>query len=155
MPSHKRRRGSKAGGRHRSHQNPGGFGPDELFFAHDEPGRSPTVAWRPDPKTMQLCRQVQQRLDLCLAADFDDAELGGLWVDDVVPMPGGASLLVRLTIDDAARSPRVLAKLHAIRSRLRTEVAAAICRKRTPHLQFALVPVDAVFERDAEVDDDG
>jgi ribosome-binding factor A len=91
-------------------------------------------------KIRQLCRQAHQRLDLVLAGELHDPNLDGLWVVDVQPEPGGAALLVTVAAPDGAELEPIRASLDAIRGRLRSEVAAAITRKRTPHLRFAVIP---------------
>ena len=95
-------------------------------------------------KIRQLCRQVQQQLELALGGDFDDPALTLLWVVDVQPEPGGAALLVTVVAPDDAELEPIRASLDAARGRLRSEVAAAITRKRTPHLRFAVIPERAL-----------
>ena len=93
---------------------------------------------RQDTKIRQLCRQVQRRLELALG-ELEDPVLQGLWVHDVVPEPGGRALLVELAGPTAGPVHEILARLDVVRGRLRAEVAAAIHRKRTPHLHFMVV----------------
>ncbi len=95
-------------------------------------------------KIRQLCRQVQERLDLVLAGELDDPTLDGLWVVEVQPEPGGAALLVTVAAPDDAELAPIRAGLDAARGRLRSEVAAAINRKKTPHLRFAVIPERAL-----------
>jgi ribosome-binding factor A len=95
-------------------------------------------------KVRQLCRQVHQRVDLVLAGEFDDPNLDGLWVIEVQPEPGGAALLVTVAAPDEAELESVRSSLEAVRGRLRSEIAAAITRKRTPHLRFAVIPERAL-----------
>jgi ribosome-binding factor A len=95
-------------------------------------------------KVRQLCRQAHQRLDLVLAGELEDPTLDGLWVVDVQPEPGGAALLVTVAAPDGAELEPIRASLDALRGRLRSEVAAAITRKRTPHLRFAVIPQGAL-----------
>jgi ribosome-binding factor A len=95
-------------------------------------------------KIRQLCRQVHQRVDLVLAGELDDPILDGLWVVDVQPEPGGAALLVTVAAPDSAELGPIRASLDAARGRLRSEVAAAITRKKTPHLRFAVIPERAL-----------
>ena len=95
-------------------------------------------------KVRQLCRQVHQRVDLVLAGELDDPTLDGLWVVEVQPEPGGAALLVTVAAPEHAELEPIRASLDAVRGRLRAEVAAAITRKRTPHLRFAVIPERAL-----------
>lgn len=81
---------------------------------------------------------MQRRLDLALG-ELDDPLLQGLWVRAVIPEPGGRSLLVEV-VSSGGSVAQVLARLHAARGRLRQDIAAAIHRKRTPDLQFMVVP---------------
>jgi ribosome-binding factor A len=104
-------------------------------------------------KIRQLCRQVQQQLELALGGDFDDPALALLWVVDVQPEPGGAALLVTVVAPDDAELEPIRSSLESARGRLRSEVASAITRKRTPHLRFAVIPERALLlgggDRDA------
>ena len=88
---------------------------------------------------------MQRRLDLALA-ELDDPVLQGLWICSVVQEPGGRALLVEVVVRDLAAVARTLARLEAARGHLRCEVAAAINRKRTPHLQFVVVPETALLD---------
>lgn len=100
-----------------------------------------------------LCRQVQRRLDLALA-ELDDPLLQGLWIQSVVQEPGGRALLVEVVVPDVSMVAPTLARLEAARGHLRSEVAAAIHRKRTPHLQFVVVPqVTLLLGPDGEEDE--
>ncbi len=98
-----------------------------------------------DNKARQLCRQVQRRLDLALA-ELEDPILQGLWVQSVEQAPGGRALLVAVVVPDLEAVAPTLARLEAARGHLRSEVAAAIHRKRTPHLQFMVVPQTAMMQ---------
>lgn len=71
---------------------------------------------------------------------------------EVVPQPGGRSLIVQVGGFDPLRVPELLRRLDAAKGRLREEIAAAINRKRTPHLLFMIAP-RVVDPRDD--DDDG
>ena len=128
---------------------------ETLFFAQSS-GRSGSRHSfdNPDnPRARQLCRQVQRRLDLALA-ELDDPVLQGLWISSVVQEPGGRALLVEVVVPDLAAVARTYARLEAARGHLRCEVAAAINRKRTPHLQFVVVPQAAMgLDADAEEDE--
>jgi ribosome-binding factor A len=99
-----------------------------------------------------LCRQVQRRLDLALA-ELDDPLLQGLWIQSVVQEPGGRALLVEVVVPDLAAVASTLARLEAARGHLRSEVAAAIHRKRTPHLQFVVVSQAVLLAPDDDEQD--
>lgn len=94
---------------------------------------------RSNQKTQQLCRQVQRTLLLALPGDFADPMLQDLSVADVLPAPDASRLLVRLTTRrPAIELPQILERLERVRGRLRSEVAAAVARKRAPELVFQL-----------------
>ncbi len=119
--------------------------PLENSFFRQPSGRSGSrhSTDNPDnPRSRQLCRQVQRRLDLALA-ELDDPLLQGLWIQSVVQEPGGRGLLVEVVVPDRRALATTLARLEVARGHLRCEVAAAINRKRTPHLQFVVVPGSA------------
>jgi len=91
-----------------------------------------------DKKTEQLCRQVYRRLALAFG-DFDDPLLQGLSVDSVQPELGGGALVVTVCLPPGAAASdeaQLLTRLDSVAGRLRSEVAAAISRKRTPRLAF-------------------
>jgi ribosome-binding factor A len=79
-----------------------------------------------------------------LAGDLSDPNLEGLWVLDVSPEPAGSALLVTLVAPDEAPLRDVEASLDAVRGLLRSEVAAGISRKRTPHLRLVVIPERAL-----------
>lgn len=92
-------------------------------------------------KDLQLCRQVHEQLDL-VVAELDDPLLGAVSIAEVSPQ-GDAHLLRVVVV--APRGADVLAitrRLEAARSTLRAEVAAAIHRKRTPHLSFVVLTAE-------------
>lgn len=138
------RRGRKP----RREGQPGHALPLETLFFQQPSGRS-GPRHSNDNKARQLCRQVQRRLDLALA-ELDDPLLQGLWISSVVQEPGGRALLVEVIVPDLAAVARTYARLEAARGHLRCEVAAAISRKRTPHLQFVVVPQTAMSPYEPE-----
>lgn len=94
-------------------------------------------------KSHQLCAQVADTLRQIFEGECGDAVLQGLVVLDVSPAPDASQLLVQVgplapavPLDPAA----VAAALAGAAGWLRTEVAAAITRKRTPRLVFRYVP---------------
>jgi ribosome-binding factor A len=99
-----------------------------------------------DRKTHQLCKQVRQALDLALAETTEPA-LCGLGVARVSPAPDAGRLLTILTPYPDRAPPSeaaVTAALARARGRLRTEVAAAINRKKVPALDFRYLPTEEV-----------
>ena len=90
-------------------------------------------------KTQQFCRQVQRALNLALA-DTSVADIGcDLFVDEVSPGPDCGHLLVHIVVQEGYSIADALSALRRESSRLRSEVAMAITRKRAPELAF--VPV--------------
>ena len=93
-----------------------------------------------DRKAQQLCRQVQQTLNLVLSGEFADEVLQSLFVESVVPVPNASQLLVTVSTadgsEDAVESGLILQKLEHVAGQLRSEVAAAITRRKTPRLMF-------------------
>lgn len=133
-------------GRGSRHQARGEHAPDlqTLFFGETK---------QTDIKTLQMCRQVQRRLDIALGGELQDPVLQGLWVNAVRPEPGGRSLLVQVIVNEASRVAQVRTHLDAARGLLRSEIAGALHRKRTPHLHFVVMPVEALTPPQ-EVDDE-
>jgi len=117
-----------------------GVDPREFFKAdnnHNKPNR----------KALQLCQQVAQTLGLVLAGEFGDERLHGLQVVSVDPAPDASQLSVTLQSDDACNSTEtqeILNRLATVSGRLRSQVAAAICRKRAPKLLFRVIGPTAV-----------
>ena len=89
-------------------------------------------------KTAQLCRQVHERLDLVLAGDLEDPALEGAWVLEVLP-ESSSSVLVQIVCPPDVSPADTRAALERAGPYLRSEVAGAIHRKRTPHLKFIVV----------------
>lgn len=93
-------------------------------------------------KLRQLCQQVAQTMNLVLSGEFADERLQSLQVVSVEPAPDASQLLVTLCTDmagDAVEYQTILNQLALITGRLRSEVAVAISRKRTPLLLFRVV----------------
>jgi ribosome-binding factor A len=91
-------------------------------------------------KALQLCRQVEHALGLFLG-DCGDVVLRDLLVQSVVPAPDSSRLLVTLSYSgpEAVELSDVLTRLQGAHGLLRSEVAAAIHRRKTPDLTFRVV----------------
>jgi ribosome-binding factor A len=90
-------------------------------------------------KTQQFCRQVQRALNMALA-DCTAANQGSdVFVDEVSPGPDCGHLLVHIVVQDGYSIADAMSALRRDTSRLRSEVAMAISRKRAPELMF--IPV--------------
>lgn len=154
------RRPDRRGSKPRRERQPDHALPLETVYFQQPSGRRGGPRHINHNKALQLCRQVQRRLDLALA-ELDDPLLQGLWVLSVVQEPGGRALLVEVVVPDLAAVAPTLARLEAARGHLRNEVAAAIHRKRTPLLQFAVVAETTAMhpggldEPDDEEEDEG
>lgn len=113
-----------------------GLDPRELFRSQQEDRT------KPNRKARQLCRQVAEVLGLVLAEQSDDL-LRGLTVAAVAPAPDTSRLRVTLVDsppdDGPDRRDRVLRRLASATGSLRTELAAAITRRRAPMLVFQVV----------------
>jgi ribosome-binding factor A len=94
-----------------------------------------------DRKTLQLCGQVSDTLNLTLAGDSGDDVLGELQVISVVPAPDASQLLVVLapTLVGGPDEKQVITALAEASVRLRAGVASAITRRRAPKLLFQFV----------------
>ncbi len=97
-------------------------------------------------KTLQLCGQVAEALNYAFAAVCNNDVLREMTVVAVQPAPDEARLLV--TVGPSLPGPcdpaEVLAQLHHAAGKLRSEVAAAIHRKKVPELTFCVAAAPPV-----------
>jgi ribosome-binding factor A len=123
----------------------------DLLALCNEPGRDDGIDPRleardenqkvPNRKALQLCRQVAHALGLALGECCDDV-LRDLAVASVVPAPTSARLLATVYVATSAGrvdAAAVLERLQKAQGLLRTEVAAAIHRRKTPELRYRVV----------------
>jgi ribosome-binding factor A len=111
-----------------------GLGPDEFF----ESARRKSC----ERKTHQLCAEVERTLAFLLAAESADACLHSLYVEVVEPAPNASRLLVVLRPWSPAASrdlKAVLISLGEIKGYWRSQIAAAINRKKVPDLVFQVL----------------
>ena len=87
-------------------------------------------------KTQQFCRQVQRALNSALADRSIGDGIEGLFVEEVSPAPDCGRLLVHVLVPGSLPVADVMIALGRETPRLRSEVAAAITRKRAPELCF-------------------
>ncbi len=116
-------------------QDDDGVDPRDFF----QPNRKRDKARR---KSKQLCRQVQKTLDLVFSGETRDELLGDLRIVSVTSSEDSSALLVTVVADvppDCFDRAEIEARLAKMSGRLRSEVAGAITRKRTPHLVFHLL----------------
>jgi ribosome-binding factor A len=90
-------------------------------------------------KALQLCGQIARALAECFPTLGDDV-LRNLRVEAVTPAPNSSRLLV--TVSCPAGEAEAARRLEQARGLLRTEVASAIHRKRTPDLVFRVRKAD-------------
>ena len=112
-----------------------GLDPRDFF----KPQNKPRGAGR---KTQQLCAQVAETLQQVLAESADPS-LQALQVVEVAPAPDATQLLV-LTAPVVASADFDLeataAALLGASGWLRSQIAGAVTRKRTPQLVFRVIP---------------
>ncbi len=90
-------------------------------------------------KALQLCAQIAETLSIVLAGECGDDRLRELCVVSVEPAPDSSRLLLTLAVaPDGPSSSDALAALERAGGKLRSEIAAAIHRKRVPLLTFRI-----------------
>lgn len=87
-------------------------------------------------KARQFCRQVQRALNLAIENCIAGDGAGGLFVEEVSPAPDCGRLLVHVVVPTGGSVGDAIGALRRDASRLRSEVAMAITRKRAPELIF-------------------
>ncbi|WP_152049426.1 ribosome-binding factor A [Tautonia marina] len=141
-PRKKPSSGSRRGGRRPSD---GLVDPRDVFAPGS--GRSGP---RNSRKAMQLCSQVQRTVEQVILGDLDDEVLRNLCVLAVEPAPDESRLLVTVGpfASNVEINPiQVMEHLGAASAHIRTEVAAAITRRKVPTLVYQVAqppgPADA------------
>jgi ribosome-binding factor A len=115
-----------------------GIDPHEFF-------RSARQKSNQNRKVLQLCRQVAETLNLVFSNEFGE-EIGDVRVVAVAPAPDASQLLVVVgpAVAGSVVDPvTVVSSLTAAAGRLRSEVAAAITRRRAPKLLFQYIDGEA------------
>jgi len=115
-----------------------GVDPRDLF----KPSRKRDKEHR---KAKQLCRQVQKTLDLVLSGEIRDDSLSGLKIVSITPGADSSRLVATVVTDvPAAELDRVdiERRLATVEGQLRSAVAQAITRKKTPLLLFQILGAD-------------
>jgi ribosome-binding factor A len=93
-------------------------------------------------KALQLCGEVARTLNCVLSGECGNDVLRDVVVEAVQPVPNTSRLLVTVSLVPSAAGVEraaVLQHLHSASGMLRSEVAAAIHRRKTPELVFRLV----------------
>jgi ribosome-binding factor A len=94
-------------------------------------------------KALQLCGQIARTLSLVLAGECGDDVLRELSVESVRPAPNSARLLITLSLPrGSVEVEEVMGRLQRVGGMLRSEVAAAINRRKTPELMFRVVQAE-------------
>lgn len=131
------RQGSFALKEHKSDRRKSQFVDAEIIDAlYDADSGSRSSQRQTARKTRQFCRQVERALNLALADRNTRDDIGGLFVDEVSQAPDCGRLLVHVFIPVDRPVADVMNALRHEASHLRSEVAAAITRKRAPELVF-------------------
>jgi len=107
-------------------------GHDPRYDRFDEPIKVP------NRKALQLCGQVAQVLADAIACSADDT-LRDLLVETVVPAPNSSRLLVTLRKPLDVEMTTALDHLERARGWLRSEIANAVHRRKTPDLTFRII----------------
>lgn len=113
-----------------------GDGQDPRLEAREGP---PKVANR---KALLLCGEAERTLSAVLAGECGDDVLRNLLVASVKPAPTSARLLVTVYAAgpmEGVSAEDILARLERARGMLRSEVAAALNRRRAPDLMFRVM----------------
>jgi ribosome-binding factor A len=108
-------------------------------------------------KSQQLCRQVHKTLDLVFSGETHDELLGDLRIVSVTSSEDTSALLVAVVADvppDRFDRAQIEARLAKMSGRLRSEVAGAITRKRTPLLVFHVLGPQSGLPAAPELPDD-
>ena len=103
---------------------------------HDRPDVPRPAGTR---KALQLCREAERTLGAVLAGECDDDVLRELTVLSVVPAPNAGRLLVTVAAPGHVPVEEVLERLGQVMGQLRSELASAVSRRRTPELAFQVV----------------
>jgi ribosome-binding factor A len=92
-------------------------------------------------KALQMCGEIARTLSLVLSWESGDDLLRSLTVEAVEPAPNSTRVLITVSvqIDSPIDRSEVLSRLQRSSGRLRTEVAAALHRKRVPELTFRMM----------------
>jgi len=122
--------------RNRNRRSPQFVDPDFAAALESDPDAGGSRGRHEQYKALQLCRQVQRALNLALAAGSADEGLNDLFVEEVRPAPDCGHLLVHVAVPAGRALADALRGLARHGARLRSEVAAAITRKRAPALSF-------------------
>lgn len=100
---------------------------------------------RDEKHDQRLCGRVARVVQLSLAADVHDPEVASLIVKHVTTAPDASKLRVTLSpspLNELTDPQSLLPRIERVRGVLRTEIARAINRRRTPNLLFVIEPLE-------------
>jgi ribosome-binding factor A len=120
----------------RGFKKPQSLDPDFEDALYENTSGDPSSGRQAQRKTLQFCRQVQRALNLALSDRNADEEIGDVFVEGVFPAPDCGRLLVHVVVPAGLPVADAMISLGRQTARLRSEVASAITRKRTPELCF-------------------
>jgi len=89
-----------------------------------------------DHKTLRLCRQVLEALQISMAGECGDETLQQVFVASVDPGADPSKLEVTVALPPDVSPVDAFARLEKAKGLLRTLVAQAISRKKVPDLVF-------------------
>jgi len=89
-----------------------------------------------DHKTLRLCRQVREALQIGLSGECGDEVLQQVFIASVDPGADPSRLEVTVDLPPELSPADALARLEKARGLLRSLAAEAICRKKVPDLIF-------------------
>ena len=89
-----------------------------------------------DHKTLRLCRQVLEALQIAMAGECGDELLQQVFVASVDPGADPSKLAVTVELPPDVSPVDAFARLEKAKGLLRTLVAQAISRKKVPDLVF-------------------
>jgi ribosome-binding factor A len=120
----------------RGSREPHFIDPDFIDALDDNESGRASSSRQSERRTQQFCRQVQRALNFALAGCTVGDGIDSIFVEEVSPAPDCGRLLVHVTIPGGLPIADVMIALGRETPRLRSEVASAITRKRSPELCF-------------------
>ncbi len=110
--------------------------PDDGVDPREDKRRDVDRIKKPDRKLQQLCKQVENALQLVLP---NVQLLGDVRVLSVMPAPNAGRLRVLVVVSDTSDHRQVAARLERCSGYLRSEMAQVVSRRRVPELVFSIV----------------
>ena len=157
MSKRRRRRAVPADVSRDASVSSGGVDP-QVYFSGDESGgrsrssRADRTDRRRPERALQVSRQAREQLALVFAGDLRDPALTGVTVGGVRSRGATLAVDVWLPPDHGTAPGLVLERLQAAQGLLRSAVARAIHRKRTPRLTFRVLGYEG-SDVDSPLDD--